>query len=121
MNDFNKRSEWFERDAEGVWFHRGAAAEPVWVCEFIEVDKLTRDKLGKNWGKLVNFFDPDGGLKELNILQADLICSFSRVARRLQEEGLRTSATSNGLDLLRRYLIEQEPDGRAFLEDLSEE
>ena len=55
-------SDPFTVDEDGVWFHGhdkdGNELRPEWVCTRLEVEALTRNSDGGDWGYLLTFADP---------------------------------------------------------------
>jgi putative DNA primase/helicase len=111
-------SSQFKCGNDGVWFRADEESPPVWVCARLDVLEQTRDETGGNWGKLVKFADPDGTLKELNLLNTDLAAEGGAVViKQLADAGLRIGSGDRSRGYLLRYLREQDPTGRALLVD----
>ncbi len=111
-------SSQFKCGNDGVWFRADEDSPPVWVCARLDVLEQTRDESGGNWGKLVKFADPDGTVKELNLLNTDLAAEGGAVViKQLADAGLRIGSGDRSRGYLLRYLREQDPTGRALLVD----
>jgi putative DNA primase/helicase len=64
----------------GVWYHPPGALDDdlrsaIWICSPLEVTAVTRNAEGENWGRLVEFADPEGRkhawAMPMRLLQAD--------------------------------------------------
>lgn len=104
----------FMVDAKGVYYLEPEKA-PRWVCPPLHVVALVRDPNGEGWGKLVEFQDPDGSDKQRIIPDAMLSGDGTELERTLRGAGLKVAPT--GRPLLRQYLIEASPKGRARVTD----
>lgn len=108
----------FKCGNDGVWFRADEESPPVWVCARLDVLEQTRDETGGNWGKLIRFSDPDGTVKELNLLKTELATEGPGIiTKQLEGEGLRVGSGDAARRHLVRYLREQDPPGRARLVD----
>lgn len=75
----------------------------------------TRDHRGQNWGKLVQFADPDGRQKQLTITQADLNSVSGTWISALAKDGLEISPKARVKEHLREYLFESRSRNRRTL------
>lgn len=111
-------SSQFKCGNDGVWFRADEESPPVWVCARLDVLEQTRDESGGSWGKVCRLTDPDGTLKELNLLNTDLAAEGGAVViKQLADAGLRIGSGDRSRGYLLRYLREQDPTGRALLVD----
>lgn len=82
----------FTVDESGVWFsgfdRDGRPLEPDWVCSRLEVESLTRNTEGSDWGYLLNFSDPVNHAK-----------TWAMPARMLSGDGNEMRSTLLGMGL----------------------
>jgi putative DNA primase/helicase len=85
----------------------------VWVCSELRVTALTRDDRGEDFGRLVEFTDPDGNPRRELVAAADLQGSGEALRARLARVGLEVSTHPEArrafLELLQRW----RPEARA--------
>jgi uncharacterized protein (DUF927 family) len=97
----------FRVTAAGV-FYSGDDGEPRHVCSRLEILARTRDEKSGNWGVLVEFDDPDGNRKRLNISASSMAGDFGKeVLGPLVSMGLRLAparAARNSRNDLQSYL-----------------
>ncbi len=97
----------FRVTAEGV-FYAGEDGEARPVCSRLEILARTRDDKGHNWGLLVEFDDPDGDRKRLNIPSRAMAGDFGKeVLGPLVDMGLRLApvrTARNSRNDLQSYL-----------------
>jgi uncharacterized protein (DUF927 family)/phage/plasmid primase-like uncharacterized protein len=109
----------FRVDATGVWFEPPANDDgddppaPIRICARLDVLELTRDQRSDEWGRLLQWHDPDG--KEHTwAMPAELLAGdCADLRRELLRGGLDITATRRARDLLPAYLIAAQPSGRA--------
>ncbi|WP_295885432.1 DUF927 domain-containing protein [uncultured Thiohalocapsa sp.] len=110
----------FEARPGGIYYAKPGAkrrsgddAPPVWICSPLRVIALTRDARGDDFGRLVEFEDPDGNPRRLAIPAADLQGSGEALRARLARLGLEVSTHPEArrafLELLQRW----RPEARA--------
>ncbi|CAE6511762.1 conserved hypothetical protein [Nitrosomonas nitrosa] len=108
----------FEVDDSGV-FHlqqdKDGSLRRRKICGKLEVLALTRDPNGGQWGKLVQFSDPDQRLKRIVIPMRAFNGEGLEATGRLLDEGL--SIMPKARTLVLQYLQEQSPDKRARVAD----
>ncbi|WP_193452845.1 DUF927 domain-containing protein [Pseudomonas nitroreducens] len=108
----------FRVTADGV-FYMGEDGEARPVCSRLEIMARTRDDKGQSWGLLVEFDDPDGDRKRLNIPARAMAGDFGKeVLGPLVDMGLRLApvrTARNARNDLQGYLQGYESQERARL------
>lgn len=108
----------FRLTADGV-FYAGEDGEARPVCSPLTIMARTRDDKGGNWGLLVEFDDPDGAKKRLNIPQSAMAGEFGKeVLSPLVNMGLRLAGSRSGRNTrndLQSYLQGYDSADRARL------
>lgn len=108
----------FRATHEGV-FRLNEEGEPIPVCSKLDILARTRDHKGGNWGVLVEFDDPDGARKRLNIPASAMAGEFGKeVVVPLVNMGLRLAPTRTGRNArndLQGYLQSYDSAERARL------
>jgi uncharacterized protein (DUF927 family) len=108
----------FRVTAEGV-FYAGEDGELRAVCSRLEILARTRDEKGHGWGLLVEFDDPDGASKRLNIPARTMAGDFGKeVLAPLVDMGLRLApvrTARNSRNDLQSYLQGYDSTERARL------
>ncbi|MGA4446061.1 DUF927 domain-containing protein [Ectopseudomonas chengduensis] len=108
----------FRVTADGV-FYAGEDGEARPVCSRLEILARTRDEKGHGWGLLVEFDDPDGASKRLNIPQRSMAGDFGKdVLGPLVDMGLRLAplrTARNSRNDLQSYLQGYDSSERARL------
>lgn len=108
----------FRVTADGV-FHVGEGGEARAVCSRLEIIARTRDDKGQSWGLLVEFEDPDGASKRLNIPSRAMAGDFGKeVLGPLVDMGLRLApvrTARNSRNDLQSYLQSYDSKDRARL------
>lgn len=108
----------FRVTADGV-FYAGEDGEARPVCSRLEILARTRDEKGHGWGLLVEFNDPDGASKRLNIPQRSMAGDFGKdVLGPLVDMGLRLAplrTARNSRNDLQSYLQGYDSAERARL------
>jgi putative DNA primase/helicase len=108
----------FRVTADGV-FYAGEDGEARAVCSRLEILARTRDDKGHNWGLLVEFDDPDGDKKRLNISASSMAGDFGKeVLGPLVNMGLRLAGSRSGRNArndLQGYLQGYDSSERARL------
>ncbi|MCY1287291.1 hypothetical protein D9M70_362820 [compost metagenome] len=108
----------FRVTAEGVFF-AGEDGEARPVCSRLEILARTRDDKGQSWGLLVEFDDPDGDPKRLNIPARAMAGDFGKeVLGPLVDMGLRLApvrTARNSRNDLQSYLQSYDSTDRARL------
>lgn len=103
---------------EGV-FRLNEEGEAIPVCSKLDILARTRDHKGGNWGVLVEFDDPDGTRKRLNIPASAMAGEFGKeVVVPLVNMGLRLAPTRTGRNArndLQGYLQSYDSAERARL------
>ncbi|SEJ33084.1 Uncharcterized protein, DUF927 family [Azotobacter beijerinckii] len=100
-------------------FYYGDDGAPVPVCSRLDILARTRDDNGHNWGLMVEFDDPDGARKRLNIPSQAMAGEFGKeVVGPLVSMGLRLAQgrkARNCKDNLQSYLQAYDSPERARL------
>jgi putative DNA primase/helicase len=108
----------FRVTADGV-FYAGEDGEARPVCSRLEILARTRDEKGQGWGLLVEFDDPDGASKRLNIPARAMAGDFGKeVVGPLVDMGLRLApvrTARNSRNDLQSYLQGYDSAERARL------
>ncbi len=108
----------FRVTADGV-FYAGEDGEPRLVCSPLKILARTRDDKGQSWGLLVEFDDPDGAAKRLNIPARAMAGDFGKeVLGPLVDMGLRLApvrTARNSRNDLQSYLQGYDSAERARL------
>ncbi|MCV4097208.1 DUF927 domain-containing protein [Pseudomonas aeruginosa] len=108
----------FRVTADGV-FYVGEDGEARPVCSRLEILARTRDDKGQSWGLLVEFDDPDGAPKRLNIPARAMAGDFGKeVLGPLVDMGLRLApvrTARNSRNDLQSYLQSYDSTDRARL------
>ncbi|AXL80818.1 TPA: DUF927 domain-containing protein [Pseudomonas aeruginosa] len=108
----------FRVTADGV-FYVGEDGEARAVCSRLEILARTRDDKGQSWGLLVEFDDPDGDPKRLNIPARAMAGDFGKeVLGPLVDMGLRLApvrTARNSRNDLQSYLQSYDSTDRARL------
>ncbi|MGZ0897943.1 DUF927 domain-containing protein [Pseudomonas putida] len=108
----------FRLTKEGV-FYAGEDGEARPVCSRLEILARTRDEKGHGWGLLVEFDDPDGASKRLNIPARAMAGDFGKeVLAPLVDMGLRLApvrTARNSRNDLQSYLQGYDGSERARL------
>lgn len=99
----------FVRRSGGIFYSppddaKGNAQPDRWICGRLDVLAVTRDPAGLDWGRLLAWRDPDGGLHRwaapLELLQGD----GAEIRRELARRGLPIAAGRSAHDLLAAYI-----------------
>lgn len=93
-----KRKEWLEVETR--------------VCSPLEIVGSTRNRDGSDWGRVVEFPDPDGIMKRIIIPAQQLGATDGIVVRRLTSEGLIFVNTPKNREMLTEYLCGKLTDVR---------
>lgn len=108
----------FRVTADGV-FYAGEDGEARPVCSRLDILARTRDDKGHGWGLLVEFDDPDGAIKRLNIPARAMAGDFGKeVLGPLVDMGLRLAplrTARNARNDLQSYLQGYDSSERARL------
>lgn len=97
----------FELCDEGVY--RGADR----ICDWLKVVALTRDSESNDWGRLLEFRDPDGNLKRWAMPTRMLAGESAEVRGELLSMGLGIEPGRQAGQLLYEYLLSTNPGTRA--------
>jgi putative DNA primase/helicase len=77
----------------------------VWLCTpFVEVKALTRDENNQNWGRQIQFKDPDGFEHTLTVAMSWLGGDGSALFEALLSRGLTVSTKARAKQLLTEYI-----------------
>lgn len=110
----------FTTNSEGVWkivetYDKRAketTEELIWVCSPLKVCGLTRDSKTSDWGRMVQFRDPDGNEKTLILPMQEFASGGTAVLKRLLSHGLVFMPSRVGRDYLVEYLMRSMPEAR---------
>lgn len=105
-DDAEERIGDFVINAAGVYFLHEVKGEieQIHVCSTLTIEAESRNKDGKDWGKLLAFTDPSGKLKTYHLRTSALAFQSSQVVADLIHEGLRLGAQGRSRPLLVQYL-----------------
>lgn len=78
--------------------------QSVWICGKLHIDGMSRDKTGKNWGRLVRFYDDDGICHRWAMPNALLQGDSREYRKELASMGLMMNTNANAKRLLNAYL-----------------
>ncbi len=115
--------EWdrFQVTDDGVFHHgvdrEGRPTEPEWICSRLDVEALTRDESGGNWGYLLNFADPLGNGKTWAMPSRLLASDGGEYRAALMGMGLRIAAGPRARNLLTQYIQTRHPEEHALCTD----
>lgn len=115
--------EWdrFQVNDDGVFHHgvdrEGRPTEPEWICSRLDVEALTRDESGGNWGYLLNFADPLGNGKTWAMPSRLLASDGGEYRAALMGMGLRIAAGPRARNLLTQYIQTRHPEEHALCTD----
>lgn len=108
----------FELRDDGV-YHMGTVfnrqtkehepAAPLWICSPLDVTALTRDAKGENWGRLLEFSDPDGNPKSWAMPMNMLKGSGEDLRGELLRQGLLISSGGEARRRLTDYITQARP------------
>lgn len=107
----------FKVKESGVWYHPAGAPEddlksPIWICSALEVTAVTRNAEGENWGRLLEFVDPEGR-KHVWAMPMGLLQGDGREYRTvLADMGLNIASSRKARELLTTYLQTAQPRAR---------
>jgi putative DNA primase/helicase len=96
----------FVVNAGGVYFLHEVKEEieHIHVCAPLKIEAVSRNKDGKDWGKLLVFSDLSGTVKTYHLRMSLLTSKASQVATDLVHEGLTIGAHGRSRTLLIQYL-----------------
>lgn len=121
--DLAAAPEWdrFQVNDDGVFHHgvdrEGRPTEPEWICSRLDVEALTRDESGGNWGYLLNFADPLGNGKTWAMPSRLLASDGGEYRAALMGMGLRIAAGPRARNLLTQYIQTRHPEEHALCTD----
>ena len=96
-----------ERDKEGL------AKEPSWICSPLFVTAKVRSGRGENWGRLLEWNDPDGNRHSWAMPMEMLAGDGSAVREELMRRGLEIAPGLRARSLFATYLLSARTDERA--------
>ena len=107
----------FRVDDTAVWFDPPADGDtppiPVRICAPLHVLEMTRDQRSDEWGRLVQWSDPDGK-EHIWAMPVELLAGdCADLRRELLRGGLDITASRRARELLPAYLQAAQPLGRA--------
>jgi len=86
---------------------------PLWLCSRLEVTASTRDASGENWGRLLEFKDPDGTLHQWAMPMNMLAGGGDELRGELLRQGLLISSTPDARRRLTDYITKARPERHA--------
>ena len=95
--------------------NNGDALAPKRLCSPIKILARTRDNTSNKWGRVVQWYDPDGKRKQLVIADSQLASNHNTVLEQLSDGGLAISHTVKLLVI--KYLQSTEVPGRGVVVD----
>jgi putative DNA primase/helicase len=107
----------FELRSDGLWWRDPSAKArtktELWVCSALRILAYTRDPDGVNWGRLLEFEDPDGIIHRWAMPSALLKGSGEELRGELLHQGLEISPETRARRLLGDYLQQTRQRARA--------
>ncbi len=109
----------FVSGASGIFYERtaggkaGGSPPPVWICGPLRIIALTRDHEGQDFGRLLEFEDPDNHTQREVVPAADWQGSGEGVRARLARQGLDISTNPEARRLFLELLQRSRPQARA--------
>lgn len=111
----------FTTDDAGVWFsgfdRDGRPLEPDWVCSRLEVESLTRNTEGGDWGYLLKFSDPMNHPKTWAMPARMLSGDGNEMRSMLLGMGLRIAPSPRARHKLTEYIQTRSPGSVALCVD----
>ncbi|MBY0463475.1 MAG: DUF927 domain-containing protein, partial [Burkholderiales bacterium] len=95
----------------------GKPTAPEWVCTRLDVQALTRNQEGQDWGYLLAFTDPVGKPKQWAMPARMLAGDGGEYRAVLLGMGLRLSSSSRARNLLTQYIQTRQPSEHATCTD----
>lgn len=83
------------------------------VCDPLYIEALARDDIGKNWGRLLTWSDPDGKKHEWAMPNSMLAGDGAEYRRFLLDHGLGIRAGKKAQNALHDYIMTATPKARA--------
>ncbi len=111
-NQHTKQSIFFRVNPRGV-FYVADEAEPRWICSELKIKALVRDKSSENWGRLLEFYDPDGELHIWPMPMEILKGGGEELRGELMRLGLEIATDVKARNWLTEYIIVSKPEMRA--------
>ena len=107
----------FHCNEQGVWYfgrnEQGDNMPPLRVCPRLEITASTRDAKNENWGRLLEFVDPDG-TRHAWAMPMELLSGDGNEYRRiLLSMGLQISGPGKARNLLTQYIQTAQVEQRA--------
>ena len=104
-------------DNSGVWWHgrdkEGNPTRPLWLCSPLNVDAVTRNQDGADWGYLLTFADPLGRPKQWAMPARMLSGDGGEYRAVLLGMGLRIATAPQARNRLTEY-IQSNPQARSL-------
>lgn len=111
----NKPPNGFKVTDRGVYFTPDEAdTSPQWICSPLRVTAMTRNEEGRDWGRLLEFNDPDGQLKHWPCPMELLAGDGSEFRSILLAMGLQIAPGTKARQLLTQYVQTAKTDTRAM-------
>lgn len=114
----------FEMKEDGLWYQpqpkdgeEEDPPKPVWVCSRLEVTAMTRTADGEEWGRLLEFKDPDGRHHRWACPMEALAGDGTQFRSALLSMGLGIAPSKRARDLLATYVQTANVEARAVCVD----
>jgi putative DNA primase/helicase len=107
----SERTEFVEAD-DGLWgivSQQNGRRKKIWICSSMRVIAFARSGDGGNWGRMVEWKDPDGRTHKMIIAMEDLSGEGAAFRSEMLSRGLRMNSRREARDLFFEYLQTQEP------------
>ncbi|MHB1799094.1 MAG: DUF927 domain-containing protein [Vulcanimicrobiaceae bacterium] len=91
----------------------GELAPPVWICDPLTIEAVTRDDQGGEWGRLLVFRDQDHHEKRWAMPMRMLAAGGEELRSELLAAGLRISTTPAARNHLGAYISREHPSNKA--------
>jgi putative DNA primase/helicase len=101
----------FVEEPDGLWgiVQQYKGPKKIWICSPIKVIAFARGTDGGNWGRVVEWRDPDGKSHQMIIAMEDLSGDGAPFRSEMLSRGFRANSRREGRDLLFDYLQTQAP------------
>ncbi|MGZ9045942.1 MAG: DUF927 domain-containing protein [Telluria sp.] len=119
--DSQSRKPFFTVNEDGVWFHgfdqRGEPMAALWICSELHITAQSRDAGDGDWGRLLEFSDPDGNPKRWVMPSTMLAGDGTQYRATLLGMGLRIGASVAAKNQLTVYIQTEKTEARVRCTD----
>lgn len=119
--DSQSRKPFFTVNEDGVWFHgfdqRGEPMAALWICSELHITAQSRDAGDGDWGRLLEFSDPDGNPKRWVMPSTMLAGDGTQYRATLLGMGLRIGASVAAKNQLTVYIQTEKTEERVRCTD----